>query len=56
MQAFDLIIMGGGAGPVSIEFAQMYSRFEPTAGREGTLAAGNALNGSKNSIDYDTVP
>ncbi len=32
------------------------SRFEPTAGREGTLAAGNALNSSKDSIDYDTVP
>jgi mercuric reductase len=31
-------------------------RLEPTAGREGTLAAGNALNGSKDSIDYDTVP
>ncbi|MFQ5484648.1 MAG: hypothetical protein ACE5DO_04850, partial [Desulfobacterales bacterium] len=32
------------------------ARFEPTAGREGTLAAGNALNGSKDFIDYDTVP
>jgi len=32
------------------------TRFEPTAGREGTLAAGNALNGSKGTIDYDTVP
>ncbi len=32
------------------------ARFEPTAGREGTLAAGNALNGSTDSIDYDTVP
>ncbi len=32
------------------------ARFEPTAGREGTLATGNALNGSKDSIDYDTVP
>jgi mercuric reductase len=32
------------------------ARFEPTAGREGTLAAGNALNGSKDHIDYDTVP
>ncbi len=32
------------------------ARFEPTAGREGTLAAGNALNGSRNCIDYDTVP
>jgi mercuric reductase len=32
------------------------ARFEPTAGREGTLAAGNALNSSNDSIDYDTVP
>jgi len=32
------------------------ARFEPTAGREGTLAAGNALNGSRDRIDYDTVP
>jgi mercuric reductase len=32
------------------------ARYEPTAGREGTLAAGNALNGSRESIDYDTVP
>jgi mercuric reductase len=32
------------------------ARFEPTAGREGTLAAGNALDGSKDSINYDTVP
>jgi mercuric reductase len=31
-------------------------RNEPTAGKEGTLAAQNALTGSKNSIDYDTVP
>lgn len=31
-------------------------RLEPTAGREGTLAAGNALNGSRDIIDYDTVP
>jgi len=31
-------------------------RFEPTAGREGTLAAGNALNSLSDSIDYDTVP
>lgn len=31
-------------------------RLEPTAGREGTLATENALNGTKNSIDYDTVP
>jgi mercuric reductase len=32
------------------------ARFEPTAGREGTLAAGNALHGSRDNIDYDTVP
>jgi mercuric reductase len=32
------------------------ARYEPTAGREGTLAAGNALNSSRESIDYDTVP
>jgi mercuric reductase len=32
------------------------ARFEPTAGREGTLAAQNALIGSKHSIDYDAVP
>ncbi len=32
------------------------ARFEPSAGREGTLAADNALTGSKYSIDYDTVP
>jgi mercuric reductase len=32
------------------------ARFEPTAGREGTLSAGNALNGSRDCIDYDTVP
>jgi mercuric reductase len=31
-------------------------RREPTAGREGTLAAGNALNGTKDRINYDTVP
>lgn len=31
-------------------------RLEPTAGREGTLAAENALKGAQNSIDYDTVP
>lgn len=31
-------------------------RLEPTAGHEGTLAAENALNGSKKSIDYDSVP
>ena len=31
-------------------------RLEPTAGHEGTLAAENALTGSKGSIDYNTVP
>jgi mercuric reductase len=31
-------------------------RNEPTAGKEGTLSAQNAITGSKNSIDYDTVP
>ncbi len=32
------------------------ARLEPTAGREGTLAAGNALTGATDRIDYDTVP
>ncbi|MBI3495488.1 mercury(II) reductase [Candidatus Berkelbacteria bacterium] len=31
-------------------------RLEITAGREGTLAAENALSGTKRSIDYNTVP
>jgi len=31
-------------------------RIEPTAGREGTLAAENALTGTKISIEYDSVP
>jgi len=31
-------------------------RLEPTAGHEGSLAAENALNDSKKSIDYHTVP
>lgn len=31
-------------------------RLETTAGREGTLAAENALKGTKLSIDYDTAP
>jgi mercuric reductase len=31
-------------------------RLEMTAGREGTLAAENALTGSKKEIDYDAVP
>ncbi len=31
-------------------------RLEPTAGREGTLATENALKGTQNSIDYNSVP
>lgn len=31
-------------------------RLEPTAGREGTLAAENALGNKQNSIDYNSVP
>lgn len=31
-------------------------RLEPTAGREGTLAAENALKNAQNSIDYNSVP
>lgn len=31
-------------------------RLEPTAGREGTLAAENALDNKQNSIDYNSVP
>lgn len=31
-------------------------RLEPTSGREGTLAAENALKNVQNSIDYNTVP
>jgi mercuric reductase len=31
-------------------------RLETTAGREGTLAAENALQGAEHSIDYDIVP
>ncbi len=31
-------------------------RQEPTAGREGTLVAENALSNTQNSIDYNTVP
>ncbi len=31
-------------------------REEPTAGREGTLAAGNALNNANGSINYKIVP
>lgn len=32
------------------------ARYETTAGREGTLAAKNALTGSQDTIDYNTVP
>ncbi|MGC8900669.1 MAG: mercury(II) reductase [bacterium] len=32
------------------------SRLETTAGREGSIAAENALTGSKLKMDYDTVP
>jgi len=32
------------------------ARFEPSAGREGTLAAINALTESKHNIAYDSVP
>jgi mercuric reductase len=32
------------------------ARQEPTAGREGTWAVENALDGTKHSIDYDSVP
>ncbi|MGC8579354.1 MAG: mercury(II) reductase [bacterium] len=32
------------------------SRLETTAGREGSIAAENALTGSKLEMDYDTVP
>jgi len=31
-------------------------RLETTAGHEGTLVAENAISGTENSIDYDTVP
>ncbi len=31
-------------------------RYETTAGREGTLAANNAMTGAKDRIDYGTVP
>ncbi|MCL5003757.1 MAG: mercury(II) reductase [Patescibacteria group bacterium] len=31
-------------------------RLEPTAGREGTLAAENALKNTQNSIDYNSIP
>lgn len=32
------------------------ARYEPTAGREGTLAAENALSGSRHTIDYESIP
>jgi mercuric reductase len=38
------------------DVARLPARFEPSAGREGTLAAENALTGSMYRIDYDTVP
>ncbi len=38
------------------DVADLPIREEPMAGREGTLAAENALNNSQNSIDYHTVP
>ncbi len=38
------------------DVADLPLRQETTAGREGTLAVLNAINGEENSIDYDTVP
>lgn len=38
------------------DVAALPLRLETTAGREGTLAAENALTGTKKSIDYSTVP
>jgi len=38
------------------DVAALPLRLETTAGREGTLAAENALKDTKNTIDYDTVP
>jgi mercuric reductase len=38
------------------DVASLPARLEMTAGHEGTLAAENALTGSKHSIDYDAVP
>lgn len=38
------------------DVAALPLRLETTAGREGTFAAENALNGTKNSIDYNSVP
>jgi mercuric reductase len=36
--------------------ASLPKRLEPTAGREGTLAAENALRGTTHSLDYQSVP
>lgn len=38
------------------DVANVPLRLETTAGREGTLAVENALKGTSNSIDYNTVP
>ncbi len=38
------------------DVAGLSLRLETTAGHEGTLAAENALTGSRKGIDYDTVP
>lgn len=38
------------------DVAALPLRLETTAGREGTLAAENALANKQNKIDYDTVP
>ena len=38
------------------DVADLPLRLEITAGHEGTLAAENALNGSRKSIDYSAVP
>jgi mercuric reductase len=38
------------------DVARLPARLEMTAGHGGTLAAENALTGSKHTIDYDTVP
>ena len=38
------------------DVADLPVRAEPTAGREGTLAAENTLGGSTQSIDYGAVP
>jgi len=38
------------------DVARLPARFEPSAGREGSLAAENALTGATHRIDYDTVP